>query len=133
MQRLGGRVLGCGVIDSDLPPRMAARLQPVADSRGGLGKTQLAGPGFRGIRTWGLAVGCRGGVGGRALNGFFLSSDTTTRLLLGAIAVLLFAILVVMSILGEHVRAESTHPVKLGSHLVKKGSRHTTYSAGPKA
>lgn len=32
---------------------------------------------------------------------FVFSLDTTTRLLLGAIAVLLFAILVVMSILGE--------------------------------
>lgn len=35
---------------------------------------------------------------------FVFSLDTTTRLLLGAIAVLLFAILVVMSILGECAR-----------------------------
>ena len=49
-----------------------------------------------------VVVGLGGGVGGRVLNRFLLSSDTTTRLLLGAIAVLLFAILVVMSILGEH-------------------------------
>ncbi|VCW85688.1 unnamed protein product, partial [Gulo gulo] len=75
--------------------------QPAADSRRGLGKTQLAGPEFPGIRNWGLAVGRGGGVGGWALNRFFLSSDTTTRLLLGAIAVLLFAILVVMSILAS--------------------------------
>ena len=47
-------------------------------------------------RLWGLAVG------GLGIEPFLFSSDTTTRLLLGAIAVLLFAILVVMSILGEH-------------------------------
>ncbi|XP_012576529.1 PREDICTED: C-type lectin domain family 2 member L [Condylura cristata] len=39
--------------------------------------------------------------GGLVLTPFLFSSDTTTRLLLGAIAVLLFAILVVMSILAS--------------------------------
>uniref|UniRef100_A0A452Q7G6 C-type lectin domain family 2 member L n=1 Tax=Ursus americanus TaxID=9643 RepID=A0A452Q7G6_URSAM len=63
----------------------------------------MAGPRseFHGIRPWALVVGLGGGVGGRVLNRFLLSSDTTTRLLLGAIAVLLFAILVVMSILAS--------------------------------
>ena len=47
-----------------------------------------------------------------------LSSDTTTRLLLGAIAVLLFAILVVMSILGEH-GCQSTYAVQFLHTLSK--------------
>lgn len=46
---------------------------------------------------WGWVVGVWPGI-----EPCLSSSDTTTRLLLGAIAVLLFAILVVMSILGEH-------------------------------
>lgn len=52
-------------------------------------------------RHWGLETG-RLVVAGT--DPFVFSSDTTTRLLLGAIAVLLFAILVVMSILGECAR-----------------------------
>lgn len=47
---------------------------------------------------------------------FFFSPDTTTRLLLGAIAVLLFAILVVMSVLGEH----GCSALHLINHLYEK-------------
>lgn len=48
--------------------------------------------------------------GGPGTEPFLFSPDTTTRLLLGAIAVLLFAILVVMSVLGERGRS--------GLHLI---------------
>ncbi|XP_015428149.1 PREDICTED: C-type lectin domain family 2 member L [Myotis davidii] len=62
---------------------------------------RLAPPEFPTPGTWGwlrrLVVS-----GWPGIEPIFFSSDTTTRLLLGAIAVLLFAILVVMSILGEH-------------------------------
>lgn len=50
---------------------------------------------------WGLETGRQVAAG---TDPFVFSLDTTTRLLLGAIAVLLFAILVVMSILGECAR-----------------------------
>lgn len=59
---------------------------------------------FRSIRLLLLDLGMVVGVGDRVAantDPFVFSLDTTTRLLLGAIAVLLFAILVVMSILGE--------------------------------
>ena len=59
-----------------------------------------AQPQFLSIRTWGWQWERAVGMGHN--QSLSLSSDTTTRLLLGAIAVLLFAILVVMSILGEH-------------------------------
>lgn len=57
------------------------------------------------VRTWGQHWGLETGQQVAAgTDPFVFSLDTTTRLLLGAIAVLLFAILVVMSILGECAR-----------------------------
>lgn len=60
------------------------------------------------VGMWGAGGGCwlwrLVGSGRLGTEPFLFSSDTTTRLLLGAIAVLLFAILVVMSILGERGR-----------------------------
>lgn len=47
---------------------------------------------------------------------FVFSLDTTTRLLLGAIAVLLFAILVVMSILGECQQPTPVRAVCTSAH-----------------
>ena len=67
-------------------------------------KTQLAGlylPLFLISRVWGWRWDWRWD-GRWDVEPLSLLLDTTTRLLLGAIAVLLFAILVVMSILGEH-------------------------------
>lgn len=57
-----------------------------------------------------------GGGWGPGTEPFFFSPDTTTRLLLGAIAVLLFAILVVMSVLGEH----GCSALHLINHLYEK-------------
>ena len=57
------------------------------------------------VRTWGQHWGLETAQQVAAgTDPFVFSLDTTTRLLLGAIAVLLFAILVVMSILGECAR-----------------------------
>ncbi|XP_059567929.1 C-type lectin domain family 2 member L isoform X1 [Myotis daubentonii] len=78
------------------PPPPAARPAPAptaprprspaeAEARGPEGLLRRSGSGYEGSTSWKAAL-----------------EDTTTRLLLGAIAVLLFAILVVMSILGEH-------------------------------
>ncbi|XP_060236142.1 C-type lectin domain family 2 member L isoform X1 [Meriones unguiculatus] len=75
------------------PPPPAARPAPAAprprspaeaEARGPEGLLRRSGSGYEGSTSWKAAL-----------------EDTTTRLLLGAIAVLLFAILVVMSILGE--------------------------------
>lgn len=102
---LEGGVWGSSATDSETGSGTEAlRLQRASDSCRGLGKTQIAGsrPGLSQYQDLGLAVGLGSGVDGWVLTRFLLSSDTTTRLLLGAIAVLLFAILVVMSILGEH-------------------------------
>ena len=60
-------------------------------------------------------LGLAAGAGIQLLS---LSADTTTRLLLGAIAVLLFAILVVMSILGEH-GCQSIYAIRLLHTLSK--------------
>uniref|UniRef100_A0A8C5VE87 C-type lectin domain family 2 member L n=1 Tax=Microcebus murinus TaxID=30608 RepID=A0A8C5VE87_MICMU len=65
------------------PPRAQAA-PPEAGDRGPEGLLRRSGSGYEGSTSWKAAL-----------------EDTTTRLLLGAIAVLLFAILVVMSILAS--------------------------------
>ncbi|KAM6202238.1 C-type lectin domain family 2 member L [Rhynchocyon petersi] len=66
------------------PPAPRPRSPAEAEARGAEGLLRRSGSGYEGSTSWKAAL-----------------EDTTTRLLLGAIAVLLFAILVVMSILGE--------------------------------
>ncbi|XP_072619005.1 C-type lectin domain family 2 member L isoform X2 [Vulpes vulpes] len=65
-------------------PRSPAEAEAEAEARGPEALLRRSGSGYEGSTSWKAAL-----------------EDTTTRLLLGAIAVLLFAILVVMSILAS--------------------------------
>lgn len=107
-----------GVTESGLFSAAAAlSLLPASESPGGLAPPPPHPPRVSHCKdgSRGTAVETGGGWG-QGTEPFFFSPDTTTRLLLGAIAVLLFAILVVMSVLGEH----GCSALHLINHLYEK-------------